>query len=108
MNGTEPHSQHIARSGSKSITGTVFGILVHRGLIEPESLVTRYLPELQATAYRGATVQHLLDMTAGATLKGLWYAPGNDYFNYVVASGYFGPPRDILTLPPTYGRPFCG
>ncbi|RWD74480.1 MAG: class C beta-lactamase-related serine hydrolase [Mesorhizobium sp.] len=93
MNGMEPHSQHIARSGSKSITGTVFGILVHRGLIDPESLVTRYLPELQATAYRGATVQHLLDMTAGATLKGLWYVPNNDYFNYVVATGYFGPPE---------------
>ncbi|TJX60840.1 MAG: hypothetical protein E5W21_12945 [Mesorhizobium sp.] len=27
MNGMEPHLKHIARSGSKSITGTVFGIL---------------------------------------------------------------------------------
>ncbi|AZO50313.1 MAG: serine hydrolase [Mesorhizobium sp.] len=93
MNGMEPHLKHIARSGSKSITGTVFGILVHRGLVDPENLVTRYLPELKATAYRGATVQHLLDMTAGATLKGPWYVPDTDYFNYIVASGYFGPPE---------------
>ncbi|RWJ03990.1 MAG: class C beta-lactamase-related serine hydrolase [Mesorhizobium sp.] len=91
MNGMEPHFKHIARSGSKSITGTVFGILVHRGLICPESLVTRYLPELQATAYRGATVQHLLDMTAGATMKGPWHEPHTDYYNFCVASGYFGP-----------------
>ncbi|MER8480858.1 serine hydrolase [Mesorhizobium sp. M1163] len=93
MNGMEPHFQHIGRSCSKSITGTVFGILVHRGLIDPESLVARYLPELKATAYHGATVQHLLDMTAGATLEGLWYVPHSDTFNYGVASGYFGPPE---------------
>ncbi|TIR48697.1 MAG: serine hydrolase [Mesorhizobium sp.] len=65
MNGMEPHCQHLAMSVSKSITGALFGILVHKGLIDTDSLVTRYLPELEATAYRGAKVQHLLDMAAG-------------------------------------------
>lgn len=65
MNGMEPHFQHLAQSVTKSITGALFGILVHKGLIDTDSLVTRYLPELEATAYRGAKVQHLLDMTAG-------------------------------------------
>ncbi|PBB77797.1 6-aminohexanoate hydrolase [Mesorhizobium sp. WSM3879] len=91
MNGMEPHSKHIARSGSKSVTGTMIGILVHRGLIDTEGLVTQYLPELQATAFRGATVQHLLDMTTGATMKGPWHEPHTEYYNFCVAGGYFGP-----------------
>ncbi|RAZ84739.1 hypothetical protein DPM33_30345 [Mesorhizobium hawassense] len=45
MNGMEPHFKHVARSGSKSITSTMVGILVHRGIINPESPVTQYLPE---------------------------------------------------------------
>ncbi|RWC38246.1 MAG: class C beta-lactamase-related serine hydrolase [Mesorhizobium sp.] len=65
MNGMEPHTQHLAHSVTKSIAGTLFGILVHKGLIDTDSLVTRYLPELEATAYRAAKVQHVLDMTAG-------------------------------------------
>ncbi|TIS33942.1 serine hydrolase [Mesorhizobium sp.] len=96
MNGMEPHFKHIGRSVSKCVTGTMVGILVHRGLVDPESLVTRYLPELQATAYRGATVQHLLDHTAGATMGNgdkEFYLPRTQYYNFCVASGYFGPPE---------------
>ncbi|MFC3320548.1 serine hydrolase domain-containing protein [Mesorhizobium cantuariense] len=70
MNGLRPHCQHLAMSVSKSITATVCGILVHRGLIDTESRVTRYLPELEATAYRGATVQQVLDMTTGVVITG--------------------------------------
>lgn len=94
MNGMEPHFQHVGRSVSKTLTGTMVGILVGKDLIDPGSLVTRYLPELQATAYRGATVQHLLDHTAGATIgKGEddQYVAGSQYYNYVVALGYHGP-----------------
>lgn len=65
MNGMRPHDNHLAMSVTKSIVATVVGILVHRGMIDPSAPVTRYLPELEATAYRGATVQHVLDMTTG-------------------------------------------
>ena len=92
MNGMEPHFKHIGRSVTKCVTGTMVGILVGKGLIDPESLVTRYLPEVQATAYRGATVQQLLDMTAGATVRGEneLYVPHTDMYNYLIASGYIG------------------
>ncbi|WP_352957522.1 serine hydrolase [Mesorhizobium sp. M1156] len=39
--------------------------LVDKGLLDLQKLVTHYLPELKATAYKGATVQHLLDMASG-------------------------------------------
>jgi len=65
FNGMQPHQPHLAMSVSKSITSAVFGILVGRGLIDPQAQVTDYLPELKATAWKGALVQHVLDMTSG-------------------------------------------
>jgi CubicO group peptidase (beta-lactamase class C family) len=65
MNGMRPHGQHLAMSVTKSIVATVAGILVHRGRIDVAAPVTTYLPELEATAYRGASVQQVLDMTTG-------------------------------------------
>jgi Beta-lactamase class C and other penicillin binding proteins len=65
MNGMQPHTLHLSQSVAKSVTGAVAGILIHRGLVDPAAPVTRYLPELEATAYRGATVQQVLDMTTG-------------------------------------------
>ena len=47
------------------MVGTVAGILVGRGLLDPAAPLTHYLPELEGTAYRGATVRHVLDMTSG-------------------------------------------
>jgi len=61
----QPWQPHLAMSVSKSITATVFGILSCRGLINPQAKVTDYLPELSGTAWCGARVQHVLDMTSG-------------------------------------------
>jgi CubicO group peptidase (beta-lactamase class C family) len=65
MNGMRPQTLHLSQSVGKSVAGAVAGILIHRGLVDPRALVTRYLPELEETAYRGATVQQVLDMTTG-------------------------------------------
>ena len=65
LNGMTPHTLHLSQSVAKSVVGTVAGILIGRGLVDPAAPVTLYLPELEATAYRGATVQHVLDMTSG-------------------------------------------
>ncbi len=65
LNGMAPHTPHLSQSVAKSIVGTLAGILVGRGLVDPAAPVTQYLPELEQTAYRGATVQQVLDMTSG-------------------------------------------
>ncbi|TIP22995.1 MAG: serine hydrolase, partial [Mesorhizobium sp.] len=65
FNGMDERTLHLSQSMAKSVTGSVFGILVGRGLIDPARLVTDYLPELGETAWTGATVQQVLDMTTG-------------------------------------------
>ena len=64
-NGMSEHTLHLVQSVSKSVTATALGILAARGQVRVDVPVTHYLPELAATAYRGATVQQVLDMTSG-------------------------------------------
>lgn len=89
MNGLTPWRQHLAMSVSKSVTSAVFGILVSRGLIDVGAPVTRYLPELEATGYRGATVQHVLDMTSGVLFDESYTAQGSHMQKLGQASGWF-------------------
>ncbi|UXN57634.1 serine hydrolase domain-containing protein [Phyllobacterium zundukense] len=65
MNELAPHKQHLIHSATKSFIGTLAGIVEDKGLLDVKEPVTEYLPELAATAFRGATVQQLLDMTGG-------------------------------------------
>lgn len=62
--GTTPH---ILFSVSKSLTGALTGILVGQGRLDPESLVTRYLPEVAGSAYADCTVRQVLDMTVSTS-----------------------------------------
>ena len=62
-NGMTPATRHIMFSVSKSILGTIFGILTREGLVDTSRLATDYVPEFVGSAYEGATVQQLLDMT---------------------------------------------
>jgi CubicO group peptidase (beta-lactamase class C family) len=47
-------SLHLSQSVAKSVTSAVAGMLVGRGLLDPEQPVTDYLPELKRTAWKGA------------------------------------------------------
>lgn len=64
-NGLTAHTPHIMMSVSKSLLGLLAGILVARGVLDLEAPVTDYIPELNDTAYVGASLRHLLDMRAG-------------------------------------------
>jgi CubicO group peptidase (beta-lactamase class C family) len=66
--GTDRDTPHILMSATKSITGLMIGILADRGELDVNAEVTHYVPEVAATAYRGATVRQLLDMRAGIVL----------------------------------------
>ena len=65
FNGLAPDVPHLLMSVSKSVTSTVAGVLVGRGLLDASALVTDIVPELHGTSFEGATVQHLLDMRTG-------------------------------------------
>ncbi len=88
MNGMTRRSHHLAMSVSKSVTATVAGILVHRGLLDPKAPVVDYLPELKATAYRDARVQHVLDMTTGVLFDESYETPGSHMQKLDMASGW--------------------
>ncbi len=92
FNGMTPRSLHLSQSMAKSVTATVCGILVGRGLIDVAAPVTRYLPELEATGWRGATVQHVLDMTTGVRFSEEYTDPMSDIGQVDVASGWKPPP----------------
>jgi CubicO group peptidase (beta-lactamase class C family) len=60
-----PGRPHALMSVSKSVLGCVAAVLIDRGQLDPQALVTAYVPELAASGYAGATVRHVLDMRSG-------------------------------------------
>jgi len=64
-NNMNARTLHLSQSMAKSIVAAVAGILIGRNLIDPAEQVTHYLPELATTAWKGATLQQVMDMTTG-------------------------------------------
>ncbi|MEZ5773507.1 MAG: serine hydrolase [Hyphomicrobiaceae bacterium] len=69
MNHMTERTLHLSQSVAKSVTAAAAGVLMGRGLLDPEAPVTHYLPELETSAYRGAKVAHVLDMTSGVAFN---------------------------------------
>jgi CubicO group peptidase (beta-lactamase class C family) len=63
--GMTAETPHILMSVSKSVLGLLTGILVREGILDPDVQVTTVIPEMSETAYKGATIRHLLDMRTG-------------------------------------------
>ena len=63
-NGMKPGTRHLLMSVSKSLTGTLAGILVEDGRLNPNKKVVDYIPELKnSPGFAEATVREILDMT---------------------------------------------
>ncbi|WP_366933899.1 serine hydrolase domain-containing protein [Brevibacterium renqingii] len=60
-----PTTEHLLMSVSKSLVGTVAGVLIGTGDLEPDRVITDYVPELAGSGYSGAMVRHILDMRSG-------------------------------------------
>ncbi|WP_280821943.1 serine hydrolase domain-containing protein [Pseudaminobacter soli (ex Li et al. 2025)] len=88
FNGMTPRTLHLSQSMAKSVTATVFGILAGRGIIDPAAPVTRYLPELEQTGWRGATLQHVLDMRSGVRFSEEYTNPYSEIGQVDVAAGW--------------------
>lgn len=88
FNGMEPRTLHLSQSVAKSVTATAVGALAGKGLFDVNALVTYYLPELNDTAYRGALVQHVLDMASGVTFDETYTNPYSDIGQLDVAAGW--------------------
>jgi CubicO group peptidase (beta-lactamase class C family) len=94
FNGMHGRTLHLSQSVAKSFTGMVAGILVSRGVLDVNALVTSYLPELEQTGWRGATLQQVLDMTTGTRFSEEYTDPYSDIGQSDVASGWKPIPAD--------------
>ena len=64
--GFSPDGRWVSFSLAKSLTSTLLGAAVKDGFIGSiDDAVTRYIPELQGSAYDGVTLQQLLTMSSG-------------------------------------------
>jgi len=86
--GMTPTTTHLLQSVSKSIAGTVAGVLVGRGLIDPDAPVTHYVEELAGTSFEGATVRHVLDMRTGTAYTETYDDPASDVYLTEVVAGW--------------------
>jgi len=85
MTATTPH---IIFSVSKSICGTLGGVLSERGLLDPDAPVIKYIPELKSSVYAGCTVRQLLDMAVGIAFNEDYDDPKGDVARYRNAVGW--------------------
>lgn len=102
-NAMAPETLHISQSVGKSVLGLVVGALVGRGALGRDDLATTYVPEVTGSGYDGATVGHLLDMTAAVD----FLEDYADFWRYDAACGWHpsapGVPETILAYLPTIG-----
>jgi CubicO group peptidase (beta-lactamase class C family) len=97
MSATTPH---IVFSVSKSICGSLGGILADRGLLDPDAAVIDYVPELRSSVYTGCSVRHLLDMAVGIAFTEDYDDPLGDVARYRHAVGWdpVPPGQDAIDL----------
>ena len=83
----KPHKPHIAMSVTKSFTGTLAGILVAEGKIDPQAPITDYVPELKTSAFGDARVHEAMDMTTGLEYTEVYTDKNSGVFGLRRANG---------------------
>ena len=91
----KPHKTHIAMSVTKSFTGTLAGILVAEGKIDPQAPITDYVPELKNSAFGDARVHEAMDMTTGLEYTEVYTDKNSDVWGLRRANG-------MAPIPPDY------
>lgn len=86
----QPYQRHLLQSVSKSLTATLFAVLIGRGDIDVTKTVADYLPEFASSAYGDATVQHVLDMSASIKYDETYDDMQADVTLHTIAGGWFG------------------
>jgi CubicO group peptidase (beta-lactamase class C family) len=108
-NGMGADTPHIFMSVSKSVLGLLTGALVERGVLSLDDVVTRWVPEVGATAYAGATLRDLIDMRVGVFFDEDYLASAGPIIEYRKAQNWdpLGPgekPSDLRTFLPSLAK----
>lgn len=101
QNGMDARSLHLLQSVSKSVTAAAAGCLVGDGLLDPAAPITLCLPELKDTAWNGATLQQVLDMTTGTRFVESYEVRDSDVGKMDYAAGWKPAPpgQDVAGWP---------
>lgn len=86
--------QHAAMSVTKSLTGVLAATLAAEGTLNPEALVTQYVPELAGSAFGTATVRQVMDMTTSLDYSEDYADPDAEIWQYARATNPFVPAGD--------------
>jgi CubicO group peptidase (beta-lactamase class C family) len=86
-NGMTGETPHILMSVSKSM----LGLLVREIALDETRPVTDFIPEMKGTAYRDATLRHLLDMRAGIVWDEDYLATSGPIIEYRKSTGWNPP-----------------
>ena len=78
----DPARPHLVFSISKSVTGLLAGIAAGEGLLDPDAPVTAYVPSMAGSAYAGARVRDLLDMTVALDFDEEYLDEGGAFDRY--------------------------
>ena len=90
----EPDGKHAAMSMTKSMTGLLAEILVAEGKLDPNALVTRYVPEVAKSAFGTATVREVMNMTTGLDYSEDYADPNAGVWKYAAATSPCQSPPD--------------
>lgn len=80
---------HAVMSLTKSFTGTLASILVAEGKIDPDKLVSFYVPELKESAFGDATVRQVMDMTTALKYSEDYADPKAEVWSFSAAGNPF-------------------
>ena len=83
----QAHRPHACFSITKSYAATIAASLIHEGVLDESRSVPYYLPEMRETAYRNASLRHLLDMQVGVAYSELYTDPQAEIWAYARAGG---------------------
>jgi len=83
-----PHGQRIIFSVTKSVVGSLTGILHGQGILDPLAPVSHYVPEIGQSGYASATVRNLLDMTVALDFDETPLVADTPYTRYREAVGW--------------------
>ncbi len=96
-----PEGQHGAMSVTKTFVGTLAAMLAADGVLDPERVVSDYVPELAASAFGNATVRQVMDMTTGIRFSEDYADPDAEVWAHANAGNPLPKPADY-TGPRSY------
>ncbi|MEP2030796.1 MAG: serine hydrolase [Paracoccaceae bacterium] len=87
-NDMTPKTLHLSQSLAKTIVGTVAGMLIEQGLVDPEAPLASIVPELAQCGYGDATLTQTLSMQSGVRFTEDYNHPNSDMTRVDIACGW--------------------